>query len=188
MIEVGGEIINCKVEAGDRVVVKGRRGKIVGGRIRARREIRASVLGSDAGTATLLQVAYDPELMAKYTELVKEIRRIKDDHDRVKEALYVLYRLQMENKLPPEKQAALEKLEKFQKELPDNLKALDAEKREVEKALEEYREAVIVCEAKLYHGVKAYFGIVYREILEEVERCKLMLEGGKVLISEFRGD
>jgi len=187
-ILVGGEIINCRVEAGDKVMVKGRRGKIIGGRVRARREIRASVLGSEAGTATELQVAYDPELMRQYHEVVKEKQRIQEDGERVKEALYVLYRFQMEGNLPPEKQAALDKLELFQKELPQNLASLDKQKAEIEKSLAEYQEATIICEGILYPGVKASFGIIYREIVEERERCKLGLEGGKVLISEFRGD
>ena len=187
-IMVGGEIVNCRVEAGDKVLVKGSRGKIVGGNIRARREIRAAVFGSDAGTTTELQVAYDPELMKRYSEVVKEIKRIQADETRVKEALYVLYRFQMENKLPPEKKVALDKLEQFQKEMPDNLKLLEAQKGEIEEALAEYAEAAIICEEKIYPGVKASFGIVYREIVEEKQRCKLSLEAGKVLISEFRGD
>lgn len=187
-IIIGGEIINCRVEAGEKVLVKGRRGKIVGGSVRARREIRAAVLGSDAGTATELQVAYDPELMQQYTEVVKEIQRLRDDEARVKEALYVLYRLQMENKLPAEKKVVLDKLEQFQKEMPDNLKGLEERKAEIEKALAEYSEASIICEEKLFPGVKASFGIIYREIVQEQARCKLSLEAGKVMISEFRGD
>lgn len=185
-ITVGGEIINCHVEAGDNVLVKGSRGKIVGGNIRARREIRAAVFGSDAGTATLLQVAYDPDLMKQYTDVVKELKRVQEDATRVKEALYVLYRFQMESKLPPEKQVALEKLEKFQKELPENLKGLQAEKAEIEASLAEYDKAVMICEEKLYAGVKASFGIIYREIVEEKGRCKMTLDAGKVMISEFR--
>lgn len=187
-IMVGGEIVNCHVEAGDKVLVKGHRGKIIGGRVRARCEIRASVLGSEAGTATELQVAYDPELMGQYHQVVKEKLRIQEDGERVKEALYVLYRIQMEGKLPPEKQAALDKLELFQKELPQNLANLEKQKAEIEKSLADYHEATIICTGILYSGVKASFGIVYREIVERKERCKLGLEAGKVLISEYRGD
>ena len=187
-ITVGGEIVNCQVEAGERVLVKGRRGKIVGGNVRARREIRAAILGSEAGTATELRVAYDPELMRQYTEVVKELQRIREDETRVKEALYVLYRFQMESKLSPEKQAALAKLEKFQKEMPENVQVLEGEKAKIERALAEYREATIICEETLYPGVKAYFGVIYREMVDEQPRCKLSLEAGKVLISEFRGD
>ncbi len=187
-VQVGGEIVNCHVEAGERVVVSGRRGKIIGGTVRARREIRVAVLGSDAGTATVLQVAYDPELMRQYHDVVKEVQRIDEDGERVKEALYVLYRLQLEGTLPPDKKAALEKLEQFQKEAPGNLETLNKEKTRIEKALEQYREAAIICEDTMYPGVKAFFGIVYRDIQEEHQRCKLGLEAGKVLISEYRGD
>ncbi len=185
-VQVGGEIVNCRVEAGERVVVKGSRGKIIGGTVRARREIRAAVFGSEAGTATELQVAYDPELIARYHGVVKEIQRIHDDENRVKEALYTLYRLQMENKLPPAKQAALEKLEQFQKESPENLENLARQKAEIEAALQKHQGAAIICEDTMYPGVKASFGIIYREIVQEQKRCKMMLEAGKVLISEYR--
>jgi len=186
-IQIGGEIINCRVEAGQRVTVKGRRGKIIGGSVRARREIRAAVLGSEAGTLTELQVAYDPELMARYYEVAKEIQRIHDDTTRVKEALYVLYRLQMENKLPPDKKTALAKLEQFQKEAPDNLQMLDQQKAAIEAELQKHQEAVIICEDTMYPGVKACFGIVYREIVEEAHRCKLNMDAGRVLITDYGG-
>jgi uncharacterized protein (DUF342 family) len=186
-IQVGGEIVNCQVEAGQRVTVKGRRGKIIGGSVRARREIRAAVLGSEAGTRTDLQVAYDPEMMSRYHSVMKEIQRINEDSIRIKEALYVLYRLQVDNKLPPEKKAAMDKLEQFQKEAPESLKLLTQQKTEIETALQQCSEAVIICEEVMYPGVKASFGIVYREIVEEHKRCKLNLEAGKVLISDYRG-
>jgi len=186
-IQVGGEIVNCQVEAGQRVTVKGQRGKIIGGSVRARREIRAAVLGSEAGSRTDLQVAYDPEMMSRYHSVIKEIQRINEDSTRIKEALYVLYRLQMDNKLPPEKKAAMAKLEQFQKEAPENLKLLIQQKAEIETSLQQCSEAAIICEEIMYPGVKASFGIIYREIVEEHKRCKLSLEAGKVLISEFRG-
>jgi uncharacterized protein (DUF342 family) len=186
-IQVGGEIVNCQVEAGQRVTVKGQRGKIIGGNVRARREIRAAVLGSTAGSRTDLQVAYDPEMMSRYHSVMKEIQRINEDSTRIKDALYVLYRLQMDNKLPPEKKVAMAKLEQFQKEAPENLKLLTQQKAEIEAALQECSEAAIICEEVMYPGVKASFGIIYREIVEEHPRCKLCLEAGKVLISDFRG-
>ena len=78
------------------------------------------------------------------------------------------------------------KLEQFQKEAPENLKLLAQQKTEIEAALQQCSEAVIICEEIMYPGVKASFGIVYREIVEEHERCKLSLDAGKVLISEYR--
>ncbi|HVP06214.1 MAG TPA: FapA family protein, partial [Candidatus Acidoferrum sp.] len=157
-IFVGGELVNCRLIAKGNVWVKGKKGKIVGGEVRAGKEIRASVLGSDAGTATCLFVAYDHELMQKYMTAVKETNRLKADHERVKEALYGLYRLQMDGKLPPEKVAVLQKLDAFQKDIPKNLEELQREKTQIEEKMKEYRDARIVVEERIYPGVKAHFG------------------------------
>ena len=187
-ITVGGEIINCQVIAKERVIVKGRRGKIIGGDIGAGQEIRASVLGSDAGTATHLTVAYDHKLMTRHAEVMKEINRLSQDEPRIKEALVALYRLQMDGKITPEQKAALAKFEQFQKDLPQSLENLNAQKAELEEEMKQYADARIIAEEAIYPGVRAQFGIVYRDINEEKERCKLSLDGNKVLISELKGD
>ncbi len=187
-ITVGGEIINCSVVAKERVFVKGRRGKIIGGDINAGQEIRASVLGSDAGTATHLTVAYDHNLMTKHGETIKEMQRLADDDDRIKEALIALYRLQMDGKMTTDQEAAMSKLEQFQKDLPGNIEALKQQKTALEDEMSQFADARIIAEEMIYPGVKAQFGIVYREINEEKERCSLSLDGNKVLFSEFKGD
>ena len=184
-VTAGGELINCQVHARNKIRVKGKRGKIVGGDYRARKEIRACVIGSDAGTATTLTVAFDQQLMSKYSEVNKEIERLTEDRDRVKEGLYALYRLQMEGKLPKEKEAALAKLEKFQKELPGNLEALEKQKAALEAALSEFRDAKIIAEEVIHSGVRTYFGIVYRDMLEERKQCVLTLENNKVMASAW---
>ncbi|MBU0983332.1 MAG: FapA family protein, partial [candidate division Zixibacteria bacterium] len=58
-VNIGGEIINCQVLAKEHVTIKGKRGKIVGGEVKAGKKIRAAILGSDAGTPTHLTVGYD---------------------------------------------------------------------------------------------------------------------------------
>jgi uncharacterized protein (DUF342 family) len=185
-IYVGGELVNCHLLAKGNVWVKGKKGKIIGGEIRAGKEIRAAVVGSEAGTATNLFVAYDHELMQRYWLCLKEVNRLKADNERIKEALYGLYRLQLDGKLPPDKETALQKLEEFQKGLPGNLEELKKEKTVIEEKMREYRDARIIIEDRLHPGVKAYFGIIYREVLEESGTCKLILEGNQVLMTEFK--
>ncbi len=184
-LTVGGELINCNATARASVVVKGKHGKIVGGETRAVKEIRAAVLGSDAGTLTVLRVAYNAELMLKHYEINKEITRLRSDSQRVKEALYGLYRLQMDGKLGPDKLAALQKLEAFKKDFPTNMESLEKQRLEVETKLQELRDARIVAEENLYTGVKAYFGLIYREIVEDLRECKLLLEGHQVVMSQL---
>jgi uncharacterized protein (DUF342 family) len=187
-IIIGGEIINCQVTAKEEIIIKGSRGKIVGGEVRAGKEIRTSTAGSEAGTPTFLYVAYDSGLMTDYNKTNSEIERLLEDGKRIAEALYALFRLQIDGKLPADKQEAFQKLQAFKKELPENLKTLKQRKAELEESIAELKDARIIVERKLHVGVKAHFGIVYREIVEAKERCKLTLEGNQVLISDYRGD
>jgi uncharacterized protein (DUF342 family) len=182
---VGGEIINCQVYARDKVVVKGRNSKIIGGDVKAGKQIRAGKLGSDAGTATHLHVAYDPELMKQYAHTQGEIDRLKADGERVKEALVSLYKLQLAGQLPPAKQKALEELKQFKDDLPATIELLEQRKRAIEEKLQEYAGAQIIAEDMIYPGVVAHFGMVYREIVDEQAKCKLTIDGTRISISEF---
>lgn len=185
-VYAGDEIINCNITAKDKVQVKSRVGKIIGGETNAGNEIRAAFIGSEAGTATLVRVAYNPELVKQHVETVKEIERLKDDYERIKEALAGLYRFKMCDKLTPQRAEALEKFEEFQKDLPENLKTVEMKKAEIEVSLQELRDSKIVAETMLYSGLTAYFGIVYREILEDRECCTLERDGNQIFMSKTR--
>ena len=184
-IFVGGEIINGNILARNCIELKGRHSKIVGGEAKAGKEIRASVLGSGAGTQTHLFVAFNVETMRQYKHVTGELERLNADKDRVKAALYGLYKLQMAGKLPPDKEQALKQLEKFNKDLPHTLRALAEQKEKLEEKLREYNDAVIIAEKIMHTGVVAHFGIVYRQILEDHEKCRLIVDDGKIMLAEF---
>ena len=184
-VVVGGELINCQVSAKDNVWVKGRIGKIVGGEVRAGKQIKASILGSDAGAATVLRVACDDGLLKKYHHAEKEVDRLQADSERVKESLVVLYRLQMDGKLDAARQGALNKLEDFQKGLPDAIEKLKQEKVEIAEKLKEFRDASVVAEKIMYPGVRVHFGIIYRDIDEEIRTRKFVLAGNQIVLAEL---
>jgi uncharacterized protein len=187
-IIVGGELVNCKVVAKNKVVVKGQKGKILGGEVYAAKEIRVPVAGSDAGTVTSLTVAYDANLMKELHRTVAEINRLEADSKRVKESLYALYRLQMNGPLPESKAAALKQLEDFQKGVPAELEVNQKRKTEIVEKLAEYRDARIIIEDRLHPGVVVHFGIVKREFTDELQCAKLLLDGNQVTVSEYKRD
>ena len=53
-------IVHSYVDANKMILCQGKRAQIVGGRLRASEEINSKILGSVAGTETLLEVGYDP--------------------------------------------------------------------------------------------------------------------------------
>ncbi len=184
-IILGGEAINCQIETSGNVIVKGPKGKILGGSTKAKKEIHASYLGSESGTLTELSVAYDHQLMKKYNECVKEHERITADGDRIKDVLIGLVRLKLDGKISKEQTEVLNKLKKFRDELPQNLKTLEDEQEAIQLELKKLEDAQIIAEKKVYPGVKATFGLVYREIMDETERCVIKQENGKIFISEY---
>lgn len=187
-IIVGGELLNCHVTAKEKVLVKGKNGKIIGGKINAGKEIRAASFGSDAGTITRITVAFDAELLRQYRDTTAEMERLNSDIDRVKDSLYNLYRIQMDGNLPPAKKQVLAKLEEFQKSVPGELAELETKKTEIEEKLKQYQDARIVVDEEIHPGVTAYFGIVYRNFDEKIGSCCLVLDGDRIMTTEIRED
>jgi uncharacterized protein (DUF342 family) len=182
----GGELMNCTVTAKRRVVVKGKRGKIVGGQVNAGREVRASLIGSDAGTKTVLWVAYDANLMREYHQAQHELDRIDADQKRVKESLYSLYKLQMDNKLNQQQTQALAKLEAFQKSVPEAKKGLEEKKKQIAERMQRIRNARVVAEIAVYPGVDVHIGVLRKEIEEEAKVVQLIHDGYKVLMTKYQ--
>lgn len=186
-VTVGGELLNCQVMAAEQVLVKGRGGKIVGGDVRAGKEIRAAVLGSDASTPTVLKVAYNAELMKRYKETIEEADRLKADEERVRDSLLDLVRLQLRDRLPPDKVPVMKQLEQFKKSVPKELEKLEEERESIQEQMQELKEACIIADDTIYPGVQAHFGIVYREVSDALRHCRLTIDGNRILISDLKG-
>jgi len=185
-VAVGGELLNCQVTAKENVIVKGRRGKIVGGEINAGKRIEAAVIGSDAGTVTSLTVAFDAEAMRQYHVAKHEINRLKADDARVKENLVQLYKLQMSGKLNAQQLAGLKKLEAFKNSVPDALVVLETKKAEIEECLKRLLDSKIVATEVVYPGVKAHVGVLVKEVDEEMKAVEFSQDGHRIVIEKHK--
>ncbi|MCL2374103.1 MAG: FapA family protein, partial [Treponema sp.] len=85
MVVVSDGIINSHVDAYKRIICRGKRAHIVGGRLRATEEINAKILGSPtSGTETICEVGIDPKsklqletLTARKAEMEKQLEEIQ---------------------------------------------------------------------------------------------------------------
>lgn len=185
-IIVGGELLNCQVTAKDSVIVKGRKGKIVGGETIAGKKIEAAVIGSEAGTVTSLTVAFDAEAMRSFHEARHEISRLKADNERVKENLVQLYKLQMSGKLNAQQEAGLTKLEEFKNSVPDALAAVEKRKAEVEERLKKLCDSKIIASEVMHAGVKAHVGVLVKEVDEDLLAVQLSQDGHRVVEEKYK--
>jgi uncharacterized protein (DUF342 family) len=136
----------------------------------------------------VLAVAYDEVVMKQYRETLDELNRLDSDRERVKESLVSLYRLQIDNKLTPEQEKVLVKLERFKKDLPAELEKLNIVKLNLEEKMSELKNASIIVDEVIYPGVKTYFGIIYREIEEEIKKRKLIYDGSQIFLAEWKAE
>lgn len=183
---VGGEVINCHIITGGNIHVQGKKGKIIGGELYANKEIRGSFIGNKAGTKTYLTVAYDHELMNRYYKIIKEIERLNDDAARIKEAMIGLYKLQIDNRLTPEQADALTKFEDFKKNHPATIEKLEAEKETIENTLKSYKDARVVVEGIAYQGVRTTFGLIYRDLVDDLERSIISMDDDRIFFTDLK--
>ncbi len=167
-IYIGGECHNADVYAEDSVIMQGRPGAIVGGTVAAKHLVRAAVLGNRAGVATHIRVAYDMKTVERLREVGHELERLRGDERRIKEAMVVLYKLEMAGKLPPDKKQALDQFTLFIKDLPNLISELEDERESLKRQLQELAGARVIVDDRVYPGVIVHFGPIYKEIDEEL--------------------
>ena len=72
-------LLNCDVSSNDCVRVKGKKGLINGGIVRAKNSIEADHIGTEMGTTTRIEVGVDPQRKERYIELNKLIATYEQD-------------------------------------------------------------------------------------------------------------
>ena len=111
LVIVSDGIVNSKVDAGKKILCKGKRAKIVGGHLRAGQEINAAVIGTSGGTETLVEVGFDPKTKAEIEELTKKHKLLTNKLEEVDKNLHSLVRLKKhKGELSEEKNTFLSEL------------------------------------------------------------------------------
>lgn len=149
-------IMHSNVEAGERIVCSGRRAQIVGGVIRATKEIKARILGSQAYTATEITVGTDPRILHQYEDLSRMVAETDTElKDRQREKVT----LETRQKSDPETFGA-EQVKRLSDAvesiatLSNRARELKAEKEKLEAYMEEMAsEGRVIAEKEVFPGV-----------------------------------
>ncbi len=175
----GQYCLNSDLHSKGNVVMHGSRGLILGGKVRATKEISAYTIGNKTGIRTALQVGVGHEVF-------KLQQKIYTDIEGVIRELTILQHTQknFQNKYAPEVRNTMEiylKIENaiYTKEL--QLKSLTEDKEKIEEQLSSIEEAQIVVQDVLYEGTEVTVDEVkWRafSVKDVVIRC----ENGKIVV------
>ncbi len=105
-----GAIMNSIVKSDGKIVVKGKKGLIVGGEITSKSDIEANVVGSEMGIITSIKMGVDVEVIEELKTLTTEVKELMEMHDKLDKSIKIL-KLKVEQN--PEDERSIFMLKKY---------------------------------------------------------------------------
>ena len=180
-------IVHSHVDANKMILCQGKRAQIVGGRLRASEEINSKILGSVAGTETLLEVGYDPRSKERLVQLADSKRTVEKSLEEVELNIKTLETLQKAQRtLPPEKAQYLTEQSEKRSQL---LGQLDETTREIGN-INSYLASLntigkISASERVYPGVKLAIKNAALAVRTEFKFVTFFLQGGEVKVTKY---
>ncbi len=130
------QIIFSQVDAGGRVIVNGKRGYVLGGRIRVAQELNSKNIGAKAYTDTFIESGIDPKSKQKLQDLEEELTSCEEEIHKLTININTLKNLQeSEGELSGEKQVIFERLLKLKKEKTELMQEISQDIEELKEYL-----------------------------------------------------
>jgi len=178
-------ILHSNVQAKGSITVGGKKGLIVGGNVKAQKEIRAKVMGSHMGTVTNVEVGLDPEDKEYFDALERTIEEIDKNIINLNKTIELLRKLEDAGKLTEDKADMLIKSLK-------TMEFLNNKKTKSEKEIEGLRFKIananmgkVSVSGTIYPGVKVRILNGVRHMYEEISNATLYRKDGDVVIGPY---
>jgi uncharacterized protein len=169
-------IVKCKVIASGSVETKGRWGKILGGVVRAGKEIIASAVGSPAQDLTVLELGASPELRAKCTMLEGSRNQLKVQLDKISN----LSRVIPSNSDNPERQEMRQKLIDAKEQLQAQYNDIVLEMEALTQMLSEHSGARLHVLKTVHPNVKVIIDSCFVTTQSEINFATFYYRDGEV--------
>ena len=180
-------IVHSHVDANRMILCQGKRAQIVGGHLRASEEINSKILGSVAGTETLLEVGYDPrskERLVGLEEAKKPVEKMLEEVELNIKTLENL--LKAQKKLPSEKAQYLTEQSEKRSELLRQLEEVTREIASINAHLAALNTiGKISASERVYPGVKLTIKSATLPVRIEFKSVTFFLQSGEVKVTKY---
>lgn len=174
-------IMNSRVTAGQKVIVEGKRGSIVGGHVTAADEIRSKTVGNYLSPNTKLEVGINPALRAEYNSIRKDLKKMEAELDQTQKTLQTLKKYK-QDALPPERRELLLKLTQTQFPLAAKLEAMRNRMVELELKFEEGSYGRIRVTDAAYPGTEIIMGTLIKSVRSLYKAVSFYVDEGEIKI------
>ncbi len=181
-------IINANVTSNRKILVKGKRGSILGGTLFATEEISAKNIGSGVGAnETVLSVGFDPRAKKLVDSLQEQqTKAIKEQGELVLDIKTLEDQQKIRRKLSPEKLETLKSYQARNEELLSEIEELTTEIQKNQQYLRELKTVGMVSASGVVHpGVKIYIRDVKEEVRNETKAVTFIYEDGFIRYGKY---
>ena len=174
-------ILNSDVSATGEVRVKGKKGLINGGTIRAGKSIEVQYAGTEMGTFTTLEVGIDPEKKERYLELKKDVNKRSKDLEDMKVIIdNYASMLKKGEVLPKDKLLYVQNLALEYKTKKEELEPLRDEMRKIHIEMMESDRSYIAVTRTIFPGVVLSISDLGYNIKDKMNYCRFKKVDGAI--------
>lgn len=179
-------IMHSQVSAKTDVIVGGKKGFITGGSTRCGQLIEAKTVGSNMGTATLLEVGVDPAVAEEYRRLEKHVPDLIAEKESLGQTLALLAKkLKQSGQLPLDKVLLLKQSQKRIAEIDAEVEQIDNRLDELQDDMEMKGNGMIKVSHTAYSGCKITIGGAVYYVKTDVSRTRFIKDRGDVKLDVY---
>ena len=180
-------IMHSKVTAGQEVIVRGKKGFITGGIIRAGKFIEAKTAGSVMGTQTVLEVGENMNLVEEERALMAERRTVRENIDKTEKVLFFFSKkIKEREQLPKEKILQFQQLSANFKEMKNRIEEINARLEELDVMLENSTKGYVLVDDVIYPGCKVTVSNISMYVRNENKHCRLIRDGADIRVTAYK--
>lgn len=175
-------IMHSNVDAGNKVVVEEKKGLIVGGKVRATKEIVAKNIGSNLATPTEVSVGITPGTRDEYNTKNNLFKDKQDKLDQVIKNIKLLkdQREKNDGHLSANKQDLLNQLTRMRFALAAEIEEIKKDRKNLKAKLEEGKNGKIKVQDTIYTGVIINMGTSVKRIDEVAKFVQYYLDDDQI--------
>lgn len=177
-------IVHSTVNCGGSITVKGKKGLVVGGEIRAKSDLTAQMIGSYMGTKTVIEIGVDPTKKERLEAYREEKNNYKNRLVILQPSIQNGKELLSRGLMDSVKKISFTKIVEEYNKIIQNLKIIDKEMEEIEAEILGNTQGYIVVKSRVYPGTKISIGRFNRHIKDEVAACKIFVSDNDILVSK----
>jgi uncharacterized protein (DUF342 family) len=188
MVIASDGIINSHVDAFNRIICRGKRATIVGGRLRASEEINAKVLGNPtSGTETICEVGFNPKSKEELDKLMMVKESTEKQLEDLSRDIQTLLNIKKQRKtLPDDKEAYLQELLTNRDVLLEEDKTTKEGIQKIQTFLATLKtRGKVSASAKVYPGVKVVIRDTVELVRTDYKAVTFVLENELIRVTRY---